>query len=212
MVPELLTALAALALALGMRPWRLLRGGALVSPLLGSLVILPWLWALPRLHTMPLQLQLSGACAVTLMLGWPLSVPVLAGVALLSGLIAPANNDVLLAQLVWQGLVPATLAVALGAALRHWVGTHPFVFILGRAFAGTALCTFAAASLAQLAGQEELPGVDTGLSLVGRWLMAWGDGFMTGLLSAIFVAFRPQWLATWSDPLYLEDRQHSSRN
>lgn len=33
--------------------------------------------------------------------------------------------------------------------------------------------------------------------------MSWGDGFVTGMLTAIFVAFRPQWLATWSDPLYL---------
>jgi uncharacterized membrane protein len=35
-------------------------------------------------------------------------------------------------------------------------------------------------------------------------LMAWGDGFMTGMMAAIFVAFRPQWLATWSDRLYLK--------
>jgi uncharacterized membrane protein len=40
--------------------------------------------------------------------------------------------------------------------------------------------------------------------MVARWLVAWGDGFMTGLLAAIFVAYRPQWLATWSDQLYLK--------
>ena len=48
-----------------------------------------------------------------------------------------------------------------------------------------------------------LPAIDTSLSLVARWLMAWGDAFTTGMLAAIFVAFRPQWLATWSDRLYL---------
>ncbi len=41
------------------------------------------------------------------------------------------------------------------------------------------------------------------LSLVARWLMAWGDAVVTGMLTAIFVAYRPQWLATWSDALYL---------
>jgi uncharacterized membrane protein len=40
--------------------------------------------------------------------------------------------------------------------------------------------------------------------MVGRWLLAWGDGFITGMMAAIFVAFRPQWLATWSDSLYLK--------
>lgn len=90
-----------------------------------------------------------------------------------------------------------------GALLRRWGGTHPFVFILGRAFAGTTLCAFSAASLSQLAGYE-LAQVETGLALVARWLMAWGDGVMTGMLAVIFVAFRPQWLATWSDSLYLK--------
>lgn len=201
---ELPLLLLAVLVALALRPWRLLASGALVSPLLGCLALLPWLWALPRLHTMPLQLQLSGACAVTLMLGWPLAVPVLTAVALIGGLLAPADWEVLLSQALWQGVVPATLAMMAGALLRRWTGTHPFVYILGRGFAGTALCTFAAGSLAQLAGHE-LVHVGGGLSLVARWLMAWGDGFMTGMMAAIFVAFRPQWLATWSDTLYLKD-------
>lgn len=203
MALELSLLLLALAVSLALRPWRLLAGGALASPLLGTLVVLPWLWALPRLHTMPLQLQFSGACAVVLMLGWPLAVPALMVVALIAGLIAPIGWDVQVAQAVWQGLLPATLALGAGALLRRWTGTHPFVYILGRAFAATVLCTFAAGSLAQWAGYE-IPQVDTGLSLVARWLMAWGDGFMTGMIAALFVAFHPQWLATWSDTLYLK--------
>ena len=39
----------ALCVALVMRPWRLLKGGALVTPLMASLVLLPWLWALTAL-------------------------------------------------------------------------------------------------------------------------------------------------------------------
>lgn len=193
----------ALAVALMLRPWRMLVGGDLASPLLGTLVILPWLWALPRLHTMPLPLQLSGACAVSLMLGWPLAVLALTAVALLSGLIAAADITELAAQAVWQGLVPATLALCVGAWLRRWTGSVPFVYILGRAFAGTVVCTFAAQVLAQWAGYG-FANVGLGLSLVGRWLLAWGDGFMTGMLAAIFVAYRPQWLATWSDARYLK--------
>ena len=201
---ELSILMAALVISMATRPWRLLSGGALLTPLLATLVVLPWLWALPRLHTMPLQLQFSGACAVTLMLGWPLAVPVLLAVTLVSGLLAPADFNTLLEQVVWQGLVPATLAMLVGALLRRWAGTHPFVFILARGFAGTVLCTFAASSLALMAGHE-LQHVGQGLSLVARWLMAWGDGFMTGMMAAIFVALRPQWLATWSDRLYLKN-------
>ena len=35
------------------------------------------------------------------------------------------------------------------------------------------------------------------------WLIAWGEAFLTGALTAIFVAFRPQWLLTYSDERYL---------
>jgi uncharacterized membrane protein len=200
---ELFILMLALAAALALRPWRMLPGGALLSPLFGTLVVLPWLWALPRLHAMPLQLQLSGACAVTLMLGWPLALPVLTLVAVIAGVIAPTDWAVMADQALWQGVVPATLVLLLGAALRRWLGTHPFIFILGRGFFGTVLCTFCAELLSQWAGHD-LPNTGLGASIVARWLLAWGDGIITGMMVAIFVAFRPEWLATWSDRLYLK--------
>ena len=108
-----------------------------------------------------------------------------------------------LSQLVWVGLVPATLALLLGAALRRWLPPNPFVYVLGRGFLGTAVCLFAAGSLSQWSGHT-LPGVGDQLSLVARWLMAWGDAVVTGMLCAVFVAFKPAWLATWSDERYLK--------
>ena len=39
--------------------------------------------------------------------------------------------------------------------------------------------------------------------MLGRGLAAWGDAWITGMLVAIFVAFRPQYLATYTDRLYL---------
>ncbi len=199
-----LLALAVLA-ALVTRPWRMFRGGALISPWLTFLLVMPWLWALPRLHPMPLQLQWSGACLAVLVLGWPLAIPTLVLVALVSQALAVAPWPELLGQLVWSGAVPATLTLAVGFWLRRWLGTQPFVYVLGRAFLGTVLCNFVSASAGQWWGHE-LAGIDADLSLVARWLLAWSDGFMTGMFAAVFVAFRPQWLATWSDRLYLQPK------
>ncbi len=195
-------ALAILLPALWLRPWRLLGNAGLQTPLLATLALLPLLWALPFWHAMPLQLQWSGACLVMLCLGWPLAVPVLTLTGALTWLVTDASAQEALALLLWQGLVPATLALALGGALRRFLPHHPFVYILGRAFLGTALCVFAAKLLAQWAGHT-LPNIGSELSWVALWLMAWGDAFVTGLFAAIFVAYRPQWLATWSDNLYL---------
>jgi uncharacterized membrane protein len=202
MALDLLLVLAALALAIALRPWRLLAGGHLLTPLLAVLALLPWLWALPSLHAMPLQLQWSGACLVLLMLGWPLAVPVFCVTALLAAWIAPVGWLQVLGMAAWLGVVPATLALAIGAAIRRLVGTHPFVYLIGRAFLGSVLALFLAGALRQWSGQA-LPGVAPDLSMVARWLTAWGDGFVTGMLAAIFVAYRPQWLATWSDALAL---------
>lgn len=191
-----------LATALWLRPWRLLRGGALVSPLLGCLATLPWLWALPRMDTLPLAMHWSFACLVLLMLGWPLAVPTLCAVAVLAGLLGDQTWEVVLLLAFWRGVLPATLALGLGALIRRTVGAHLFVYVLGRGFLGSAACLFAASALLQWAGPTQ-PGLDKELSLVAHWLTAWGDAIVTGMLTAIFVAFKPQWLATWSDSLYL---------
>jgi uncharacterized membrane protein len=203
MLTNFLVLTLALLIALLLRPWRMLAGALHLSPILATLTVVPWLWALPSLHKMPLQLQGSGACLVVLMLGWPLAVPVLCGVGIVTWWIAPMAWDTALDLTVWLGLVPATLAMLLGAAIRHWVGTYLFVFIFARAFIGTALCVFVAGLLAQLSGHS-LPGIDDGLSLVAHWLVAWGDAFITGMFTAIMIAFKPTWLATWSDRLYLK--------
>ena len=204
----------ALAMSLWLRPWRMLSRQALekdgpsepsplVTPLLATLVVLPWLWALPTLHRMPLQLQWSGACLVVLMLGWPLAIPALVTVGGIAAVLSPSLDWAdAVGTIAWQGVVPASLALALGAVIRRLIGTQPFVYVLGRAFLGTAVCLFLANVLGQWSGHS-LPGVEGDLSLVARWLMAWGDAFVTGMLTAIFVAFKPEWLATWSDRLYL---------
>ena len=215
MLLELSLALIALILALLLRPWRQLLSrrplvtqssgdaSGLWTPLLATLVVLPWMWALPTLHQMPLQLQWSGACLVLLMLGWPLAVLTLLAVGVITWLLSPSLSvPATLALTVWHGLVPATLAMGWGALLRRFLGTKVFVYLFGRGFFGTVVCLFIAGLLAQAAG-EQLPGVQQELGKIARWLMAWGDAVVTGMLTAVFVAYRPQWLATWSDDLYL---------
>lgn len=200
---ELGLVLVLLALAAALRPWRLLSNAPLRDPWLAALLVLPVLWALPLWHPGQLQLQWSGACLVELCLGWPLAVPTLALVGLATAIISHSDWGVAIDLIVWQGLVPATFIGLIGSALRRYAPHHPFVYVLGRGFLGTVVSLFAASLLAQAAGHS-LPQVSTELAWVAHWLMAWGDAFITGMLAAIFVAFRPQWLATWSDPLYLQ--------
>ena len=205
MEPEACLIAVALAMSLWLRPWRMLSRQALekdgpsepsplVTPLLATLVVLPWLWALPTLHRMPLQLQWSGACLVVLMLG-PLAIPALVAVGGIAPCFHPRSTGLTpWARLPGSQVVPATLALALGAVIRRLIGTQPFVYVLGRAFSRHGRVLVLPQTCWASGAGIRSPGVEGDLSLVARWLMAWGDAFVTGMLTAIFVAFKPEWL------------------
>jgi uncharacterized membrane protein len=192
----------ALGVALWFRPWQMLRDKDLHHPWLAMLVLLPWLWSVQSLLPIGLPLQLSAACLLVLMFGWPLAVLTVLIVAPIGAWLGGSPPDQAVTLAAWNGVVPATLALALGMAVRRWLPHHIFVFILGRGFIVTALSM-------SLAGWgttwlHTLPvGTDTLTLMMGHWLMGWGEAFSTGMLTAIFVAFRPQWLVTWSDARYL---------
>lgn len=211
---EIVLLLASLALASWFRPWQMLRRPALQSPWLATLVVLPLVWGAQKLLPSGLVLHLSGACLLVLMFGWPLAVWTLLPIAVAgiwlgqigSGSWWPADwaplLDAVVDQLVWYGIVPATMALGLGLATRRWLPKHLFVYILARGFMCTALAITLAGILA-VAWHGTPQGIDVSEMLIGRWLMAWGEAFATGMFTAIFVAFRPEWLVTYSDERYL---------
>lgn len=190
----------AVALALALQPWRMAVGPP--WPALLWAAVLPLLWSADRLSAMPVLQPLAGSCLLLLMVGWPAAVLLLVPVALATVLLGGLPAAAALQRLVWLGFVPATLALLLGAALRRWLPRHLFVYILGRGF-------FATAAAVAVAGAISVPlhGVPPGLSaadlMLARGLAAWGDAFITGMFVAIFVAFRPHWLATYADRIYL---------
>lgn len=197
-----LTALA-FAVALALRPWRAVRPGGPPWPWLAWWAALPLLWSADRLVAVPVVQPLSGACLLMLMAGWPLAVLALAPTAALATVFTEVDPAEGLHRLVWLGLVPATLGLALGAAIRRWLPNQLFIYILGRGFFATAIAGTAAGVLSVLlhGAPAALPAADLALA---RFLAAWGDAFLTGMLVAIFVAFRPEWLATYADRIWLQ--------
>jgi len=197
--PDLLIAIAAVAVALALRPWR---AAAPPWPALAWWALLPLFWNTDRLSAQPVLQPLAGSCLLMLMVGWPLAVLMLLPVAAITWLVADVSAADALQRGVWLGIAPVTLAMALGAALRRWLPHHLFVYILGRGFFATALAVTLAGAL-RLALHGAPQGVDAADVLLARGLVASGDAFITGMLVAIFVAFRPHWLATYADRIYL---------
>ena len=220
----------ALLVALCFKPWQVLRHRPLQSPWLACLVLLPWAWWTQKLLPSGMALHLSGTCLLVLMFGWPMATVMVVPIALLAALLdihgpqkltrvasaAPhvspdwsgtwdlllQHSDALVSQALWMGVMPATLGLGLGLAMRRCLPQHLFVYILGRGFMGTALAITATGALGLLAGRLS-PGLDATEWILGHWLLGWGEAISTGMLVAIFVAFKPHWLLTYSDLRYL---------
>ena len=202
MLLDLLMIATALGVALALRPWRLAQAAQPPWPWLACCAVLPLLWAADRHAQMPLVQPLSGAALLVLCAGWPLAMLALPLVAIATWSMGGLDLADSLHRLAWLGVAPGTLTLMLGAALRRWLPNHLFVYILGRGFFATMLAAAGAGALA-LAISGAPVGSDAGDVLMARWLSASGEAFLTGMLVAIFVAFRPQWLATYSDRVYL---------
>jgi uncharacterized membrane protein len=199
---DLLLSLLALTAAVSLRPWRALGPEGPPWPWLAWCAAMPLLWGADRYAAVPVAQPLSGACLLVLMARWPLAVLALVPIAVATMALADLTLLEALHRGVWTGLVPATLALAFGAAVRRGLPNQLFVYILGRGFFATALAGTLAGGLS-----VALHGVPAGLQAediaLARFLAAWGDAFLTGMLVAIFVAFRPKWLATYADRIWL---------
>ncbi|MCG2594073.1 hypothetical protein LZ009_14930 [Ramlibacter sp. XY19] len=194
--------LLAVAASLAVRPWRLLRGGALATPLLAALALLPWLWAWPALAGMPMALQWSAAPLLVLLLGWPLAVLALVAAGLGTMLVAGASFAQAVAMTLWSGVLPATAMLILGYAIRAIFGTNPASYLAGRAFAAPLVALLFCDGLAAAFGHGPLA-QGGGLQYVAALLLSMGEAGWTCAVASALVACRPEWLATWSDRLYL---------
>jgi uncharacterized membrane protein len=191
----------ALAAALWIRPWRALPVGGPPWAWLALWLVVPLSWGLDRWLAVPQAVPLSLATLAVLLAGWPLAVVALA-VATLPLLAAQVGPLEVLHRLAWLGVVPATFSLALGALVRGRLPHHPMIYILGRGYFGTFVATLAAHGLS-LALRGPPRGMALDSALIAHVLAAFAEAFLTGMVVAIAVAFRPAWLATWSDRVYL---------
>lgn len=205
---DVIVSLIALTVAIAVRPWRALGHHGPPWPWMAWWSLLPLTWGADRYVDIAIVQPLSGTPLLVLMAGWPLAVLGLVPVTLMTGMLAHLTWDEALHRYVWLGLVPATLMMGIGALIRRLLPNHLFVYILGRGFFG-ALLAGTLAGWGSIALHGVTPGLDVGELMIGRWLSAWGDAFLTGMISSIFVAFFPHWLATYSDRIYLPVKRPS---
>jgi uncharacterized membrane protein len=198
-----LIALAAIAIALWLRPWRVIGAGGPPWAWVVAWATTPLLWGLDRYADVPLIGPMSGAGLLVLLAGWPLTVLAFVPIAVVTVACGDLGWIEGLHRLVWLGVVPATLALGIGAAVRRWMPNHLYVYIMGRGFIGTLLATVLSSGVAFALFHRPMDGDDL---FVARLLLGMSEAFLTGAVTASLVASQPSLLATYSDRLYLPCR------
>jgi len=200
---------AALAESIRGARWRALRDPARLNAWLGAIVALILLWSLPASVRPGLGLHLVGATLLVLMFGLRLALVALAVV--LAAVTATGKAGVLSfgVNALLTAFVPAVVSFAVQRIVERRLPHNFFVYVFVAAFGGTVLATVATglAITAVLAAFGPWPaGFLTSDLLPYLLLLGWGEALLTGMLVTVFVVYRPAWVTTFDDTLYLRRR------
>lgn len=198
-----------LALAMRLAPWGKLRDAEQLHVFLGTIVSLLVLWHMKADVQPGLAFHLLGVTAVTLMFGWSLAV-IAASLTLLgvtvnagSGWEGFALNALLL------GVVPATLTQILLILIRWYLPKQFFVFVLVNAFLTAGVVGVAGGYLAVwlLVGSGAYTFTELEMTVLPFFpLMFLPEAMLNGWVITVLVAFRPNWVYSFCDDLYLKGK------
>jgi uncharacterized membrane protein len=189
--------------------WARLKESYQLHVYLGTCVTLLVLWTI-RTSILPgLEYHYLGATLLTLMFGVPLA-GVGMSLVLLGGVLNGAAD--------WQsyplnalvmGFVPIAVSHAVRRAVERWLPPNFFVYVFVCAYFGAAAALLgmglAACGLLWLGDVYSLAQLaDIYFPLVP--LLVVPEAFITGILIALMVVFRPEWVASFDDKRYLQGK------
>ena len=195
----------ALALAAWRVDWKRLPGEAL-NAWMGACVLVMALWLMKGGLKPGLSFHLLGATVFTLLMGPWLALLALALV--LAALAAGGHGDWPSLGFNWllAGAMPVGVSAAVLAFCRRHLPAQLFVYVFVNAFltGGLSLFLCGAGGVAALGLAGAYPAdylLDEALPFY--FLLSWSEAFISGLVMAILIVYRPQWVATFDDVRYL---------
>lgn len=199
----------ALYFAVRMAHWRRLRNSEQLHVFLGACVALILLWQV-RAQVDPLwSFHLLGVTTVTLMFGWSLAI-IASSLALLA---ITFNGDQgwsgLLINSITVGVLPITLTQVILVLVRSLLPKNFFIYVLVNGFLTAGFVALASGYLATglllASGARSLPELE--YNFIPYFpLMFLPEAILNGWLTTILVLYRPRWVVSFSDDLYLKGK------
>jgi uncharacterized membrane protein len=171
-----------------------------------SLAVLLGIWSMKAGITPGLSLRFLLVTALTLMHGWQLAV--IGGALVLAVLSAVGLADwgSFGANLLCVAIVPAAMTVQVHQFVHARLPHNYFIYFFLTVFLGSALA-YNLAGLARvglLAASGSLDAAHVGPEYFAVLpLMSFGEAFVNGMVMAMLVVYRPQWVMSFDDRLYL---------
>jgi uncharacterized membrane protein len=187
-------------------PWSLLADDFRLHGWLGAALAIALAWILSARPLPGLSLHLLATPLVALMFGRDLALAAAVPAVLAAWLWRGSEWTGLGATWLLAAWLPVTIADGLRRLADRTLPRNPFTFIFLTGFFAPGIAfavTVAAAGLSHAAaGTLAWPRL-RGEFLPYGLLLSWGEAFLTGLLTAIFVVYEPRWMATFDDARYL---------
>ncbi|WP_334108768.1 energy-coupling factor ABC transporter permease [Methylobacillus sp.] len=203
-------ALVILAIAATRAPWKHLGDSALQHVFLGSIVTLMAIWHVKAGVRPGLNIHLLGVTALCLMFRWQLAL--IAIFIILTGVtvVGMAGWPSLGINFLMMGAIPVAFSYSLFRIVESKLPNHLiiYIFVSGFLCAGLTIALCGLGIVLALAGMHAYS-LDY---LIGSYLpyfilIAWSEALLTGMAVTLMTAFRPRWLATFSDKRYLDTKQ-----
>jgi uncharacterized membrane protein len=196
-------------LALRLLPWRRLLDGRLFNVYFGSCVALLMLWTVNAEVNAGLSFHLLGVTVLTLMFGWSLAVIgsslALVGATLNTG----QGGDLFALNAFTTGIFPVTLSQISLVLVRSLLPKNFFIYVLVNGFLTAGLVAlvsgYLVVGLLVYSGGFSLPQLEEGFMPYFP-LMFLPEAMLNGWIITILVLYRPAWVYSFSDELYLKGK------
>ncbi|MCP5016566.1 MAG: molecular chaperone DnaJ [Ketobacter sp.] len=198
-----------LALSIWMADWQRLRDHEQLHVFLGSCVALMLLWSVKVPVIAGLTFHLLGVTTVTLLFGWSLGI-LCSSIALAGVMLNAANGwGGFFVNAITLSVMPVSLTWLSLLLARAWLPKNFFVYVLFNGFMTAGLVAivsgYFATWLLVLSGAFTLSHLD--LSLLPFFpLMFIPEAIINGWLVTILVLYKPQWVSSFKDELYLKGK------
>jgi uncharacterized membrane protein len=176
---------------------------------LGALVAIALLWTIGGRVGPMVHFHLLGATLLYLMFGLPLAIVGMTLVAVATNVAGGGDWMAVAGRALVAGVLPVLVSHLVLRAAETRLPANFFVYVFVAGFLGGALAMLGAAvvvagaiAIAQPAGDS--PG-DAWPAIA--LLLAFAEATLTGMLITLFAVYKPAWVGTFKDEIYLKRRE-----